>query len=142
MNWKGDDRLGCALAQALAKKLPVCPDIRIVSGGEAPENFTGTIRVFAPSHVILLDAVDHDLAPGTVFLADERSILLGDMTSHHLPLRLLMRFLGASLPCRVILVGVQPRTLLPGNKLSAPIKKTLPLLAEFLAETLRKRIKK
>jgi len=137
MSWKSDDRLGVALAQDLAKKLPVCPDIRIVSGGEAPENFTGAIRAFSPSHVILLDAVDHNLAPGTVFLADESSIPLGDMTSHHLPLRLLMRFLGTSIPCRVILVGVQPRTLMPGNKLSAPVKKTLPLLAEFLAETLR-----
>jgi hydrogenase 3 maturation protease len=141
MSWKSDDRLGCALARALshalAKRLPVCPEIRIVSGGEAPENFTGAIRVFAPSHVILLDAVDHGLEPGTAFLADERSIRVGDMTSHHLPLRLLMRFLGASLPCRVILIGVQPQTLRPGNKLSAAVKKTLPLLAEFLAETLR-----
>jgi hydrogenase 3 maturation protease len=139
MNWKGDDRLGCALAQALAKKLPPDPDIRIVSGGEAPENFTGAIRAFAPSHVILLDAVDNGLTPGTVFLADERSIAVGDMTSHHLPLKLLMRFLSASLPCRVILVGVQPQTLRPGNRLSAPVKKTLPLLAEFLAEILRTR---
>jgi hydrogenase 3 maturation protease len=137
MNWKSDDRLGVALAQALAKKLPAGPDIRIVSGGEAPENFTGAIRAFFPSHVLLLDAVDHGLEPGTVFLADERSITVGDMTSHHLPLRLLMRFLGSSIPCRVILVGVQPQTLLPGNKLSSPLKKTLPLLAEFLAETLR-----
>ena len=137
MNWKSDDRLGVALARALAKKLPDCPDIRVISGGEAPENFTGAIRAFVPSHVLLLDAVDHNLAPGTVFLADERSITVGDMTSHHLPLKLLMRFLGTSLPCRVILVGVQPQTLLPGNKLSAPVKKTLPLLAEFLAQTLR-----
>ena len=76
------------------------PDIRVVSGGEAPENFTGAIRAFAPSHVILLDAVDHGLAPGTAFLADEQSIAVGDMTSHHLPLKLLMRFLGSlhSLP--------------------------------------------
>jgi len=142
MNWKSDDRLGVALARALAKKLPAHPDIRIISGGEAPENFTGVIRTFAPSHVILLDAVDHCLPPGTVFLADESSIAVGDMTSHHLPLRLLMRFLGTSLPARVILVGVQPRNLLPGNKLSAPVKKTLPLLAEFLTETFRKRMKK
>jgi hydrogenase maturation protease len=90
----------------------------------------------------LLDAVDHNLAPGTVFLADEDSIAVGDMTSHHLPLRLLMRFLGASIPCRVILVGVQPQTLLPGNRISAPVQKTLPRLAEFLAGTLRERIKK
>jgi hydrogenase 3 maturation protease len=142
MGWKSDDRLGVALARALAKKLPAAADIRIISGGEAPENFTGAIRAFAPSHVVLLDAVDHNLAPGTVFLADEDSIAVGDMTSHHLPLRLLMRFLGASIPCRVILVGVQPQTLLPGNRISAPVQKTLPRLAEFLAGTLRERIKK
>ena len=59
------------------------------------------------------------------------------MTSHHLPLKLLMRFLGTSIPCRVILVGVQPQTLLPGSKLSPPVKKTIPLLAGFLAETLK-----
>ena len=137
MNWKSDDRLGVALARALTKKFPAAAHIRIAGGGEAPENFTGVIRAFAPSHVILLDAVDHCLAPGTVFLADEKSIAVGDMTSHHLPLRLLMRFLGTSLPCRVILVGVQPRTLLPGNRLSHPVRKTLPRLADFLAETMR-----
>ena len=137
MSWKSDDRLGVALARALAKKLPAGPSIQVVSGGEAPENFTGAIRAFAPSHTVLLDAVDHGLAPGTAFLADESSITSGDMTSHHLPLKLLMRFLGTSIPCRVILVGVQPQTLLPGSKLSPPVKKTIPLLTGFLAETLK-----
>jgi hydrogenase 3 maturation protease len=139
MDWKSDDRLGVALAQALAKKLPAAPDIRIASGGEAPENFTGLLRAFAPSHVVLLDAVDHRLPAGTVFLADEASIEVGDMTSHHLPLKLLMRFLGASIPCRVILVGVQPRTLRPGKRLSAAVRKTLEPLAAFLAESLSRR---
>ena len=142
MDWKSDDRLGVALAVSLAKLLRDQPGIRIVSGGEAPENFTGAIRAFLPSHVVLLDAVDHGLAAGTVFLADERSIAVGDMTSHHLPLKLLMRFLEESIPCRVILVGVQPLDLRPGNRLSAPVKKTLPRLAGFLAATLRERIEK
>jgi len=142
MDWKSDDRLGCALARALARKLAATPGIRVASGGEAPENFTGTVRAFAPSHVVLLDAVDHGLEPGTVFLADERSIAVGDMTSHHLPLKLLMRFLGDSIPCRVILVGVQPLNLRPGNRLSSPVRKTLPGLAGFLAETLRNQIEK
>jgi len=141
MSWKGDDRLGVALARALAKKLPACPDIRIVSGGEAPENFTGAIRAFSPSHVVLLDAVDRGLAAGTAFLADENSIVVGDMTSHHLPLLLLMRFLNASIPCRVILVGVQPLSLRPGNRLSPPVKKTLPFLAEFLAAASRQALR-
>jgi len=141
MNWKGDDRLGCALARALARKLPPGPNLRVVSGGEAPENFTGAIRAFAPSHVVLLDAVDHGLAAGTAFLADEDAIAVNDMTSHHLPLRLLMHFLSASIPCRVILVGVQPFSLRPGNRLSAPVRRTLPRLAEFLAATVRERIK-
>jgi len=139
MDWKSDDRLGCALARSLAKKLQAEPGIRVVSGGEAPENFTGDIRSFSPSHVILLDAVDHGLKPGTVFLADEQAIRVGDMTSHHLPLKLLMRFLGSSIPCRVILVGVQPRSLRPGSRLSAPVRKTLPRLGEFLAQLLKTR---
>ena len=137
MDWKSDDRLGCALAQALARLLPDAPGVRVANGGEAPENFTGTVRAFAPSHVVLLDAVDHGREPGTVFLVDERSIAIGDMTSHHLPLKLLMRYLSESIPCRVILVGVQPLTLRPGKRLSAPVKKTLAPLAGFLAQTLR-----
>jgi hydrogenase 3 maturation protease len=141
MGWKSDDGLGVALARALAKKLPAHPRIRVASGGEAPENFTGAVRAFAPSHVILLDAVDHGLAAGSVFLADESSMAIGDMTSHHLPLRLLMRFLGASIPCRVILIGVQPLTLRPGNRLSAPVRKTVAALAGFLAEALTERFK-
>jgi len=136
MDWKSDDRLGLALARALARELPADPRLSVVSGGEAPENFTGQVRAFAPSHVILIDAVDHGQAPGTAFLVDESAITVGDMTSHRLPLKLLMRFLAASIPCRVILVGVQPQTLLPGKRLSAPVRRTVAPLAGFLVETL------
>ena len=137
MDWKSDDRLGPALARALAAALPADPRLCVASGGEAPENFTGAIRAFAPSHVLLLDAVDHGLAPGTAFVVDENAITMGDMTSHRLPLKLLMHFLAVTIPCRVILVGVQPQSLRPGNRLSAPVKKTLPRLAEWLARVLK-----
>lgn len=133
MDWKSDDRLGAALARAISRALPPDPRLRVVDGGEAPENFTGTVRAFAPSHVLLLDAIDHGLKPGIVFLAEESAITVGDMTSHHLPLKLLMRFLERSLPCRVILIGVQPKTLLPGKRLSRPLRRTIVPLAAFLA---------
>jgi len=133
MDWKSDDRLGPALARALAAALPADSRLRVVSGGEAPENFTGQVRAFAPSHVLLLDAVDHGLAPGTAFIVDAGTITMGDMTSHRLPLKLLMDFLAATMPCRVVLVGVQPRTLRPGRRLSAPVRRTVAPLAAFLA---------
>jgi hydrogenase 3 maturation protease len=142
MSWKSDDRLGCALARALAKSIPAGGAVRVVNGGEAPENFTSLVRAFAPSHVVLLDAIDHSQAPGSVFLADEGSIAVGDMTSHHLPLKLLMRFLASSIPCRVVLVGVQPLRLRAGNRLSTPVRKTLPPLAAFLASALQKQVGK
>jgi hydrogenase maturation protease len=142
MDWKSDDRLGVALAERLAVLLGDEPRVRVVSGGEAPENFTGAVRTFGPSHTLLLDAVDHGLAPGTAFLADEHSIAVGDMTSHHLPLKLLMRFLRESIPCRVVLVGVQPQNLRPGHRLSLAVRKTLPALAETLARSLRQGLKK
>ncbi|MBN2345243.1 MAG: hydrogenase 3 maturation endopeptidase HyCI [Candidatus Aminicenantes bacterium] len=132
-DWKSDDRVGTVLARALARKLGAAARIRVASGGEAPENFTGAVRRFAPSHVVILDAVDHGLKPGTAFVAEERQIAVGDMTSHHLPLKLLMRFLRKSIPCQVVLVGVQPRNLLPGKRLSAPVRRTVAPLADFLA---------
>ena len=141
MSWKSDDRLGVALAQALRRRLPPHPDIRVAIGGEAPENFTGPVRAFAPSHVVLLDAVDHRQAPGSILIADEGSIQAGDMTSHHLPLKLLMRFLAASIPCRVVLVGVQPLSLRAGSRLSAPVRKALPPLADLLAAALRRALR-
>jgi hydrogenase 3 maturation protease len=137
MDWKSDDRLGSALARALARSLPASGALRIVDGGEAPENFTGAVRDFAPSHVLLLDAVDHRRAPGSAFLADEDALAVGDMTSHHLPLKLLMRFLALSIPCRVVLVGVQPLSLRPGRRLSAAVSRTLRPLAAMLAGLLR-----
>jgi hydrogenase maturation protease len=140
MDWKSDDRLGNVLARALDRRLPASARarVRVVAGGEAPENFTGAARAFAPSHVLLLDAVDHALAPGTAFLAAERDIAVGDMTSHHLPLKLLMRFLARSLPCRVVLLGVQPGTLAPGTLLSAPVRRTIAPLAMLLAAEIAK----
>ncbi len=138
MDWKSDDRLGSVLAAALARALPPDSRLGIVDGGEAPENFTGMVRAFAPSHVLLLDAVDHGLAPGTAFIVDENAITMGDMTSHRLPLKLLMQFLAESIPCRVILVGVQPRTLMPGKRLSVPVRRTVAPLAEFLAAMLQR----
>lgn len=138
MDWKSDDRVGVSLARALGRALPPDPRLCVISGGEAPENFTGAIRAFAPSHVLLLDAVDHGLEPGTAFLADESSISMGDMTSHRLPLKLLMDFLAATLPCRVMLVGVQPRTLMPGRRLSAPVRRVVAPLAGFLAQAMRR----
>jgi hydrogenase 3 maturation protease len=117
------------------------PRLRVVDGGEAPENFTGAVRAFAPSHVLLLDAVDHGQEPGTAFLADESAIAVGDMTSHHLPLKLLMRFLADSIPCRVLLVGVQPASLRPGRRLSEPVRRTVKPLAGFLAQTVRLALK-
>ncbi len=135
MDWKSDDRLGNVLARELGRRLPAAArsGVRVIAGGEAPENFTGAARAFAPSHVLLLDAVDHGLAPGSAFLAAAEDIAAGDMTSHHLPLKLLMRFLAGSLPCRVVLVGVQPKTLMPGTRLSAPVRRTIAPLAGWLA---------
>jgi len=138
MDWKSDDRLGVSLALALGRALPADPRLRVVSGGEAPENFTGQVRAFAPSHVLLLDAVDHALVPGTAFLVDAGTITMGDMTSHRLPLKLLMDFLAATMPCRVVLVGVQPRTMRPGKRLSAPVRRTVAPLAGFLAQAIRR----
>jgi|GEM_PF-1075633 len=46
------------------------PIFKFFNGGTAPENLTGEIRRFKPSHLIMIDAVELGKRPGTIALID------------------------------------------------------------------------
>jgi hydrogenase 3 maturation protease len=76
-----------------------------------PENLTGQIRAFGPSHLILIDAADMGLPPGSVELLETKDILnTASFSTHSLPLSVLSDYLGRMLECQVLLIGIQPAT--------------------------------
>jgi len=134
---RGDDGAGPASVRALRRALPGrSSSVRLVEAGPMPENFTGPLRRFAPTHVILVDAVRAGRKPGAVFLVEPASIGHDDVSSHRAPLSWLVRYLTETAGCRVLLLGVQPGRTEPGEPLSAVVRKSVERVAAGLARSL------
>ncbi len=82
--------------------------VRVFLAGTVPESVTGPIRRYKPGAVVLLDAADMGARPGTVALVDPKVIRARLLTTHALPLSVVMEFLAEDTGARVLLVGIQP----------------------------------
>lgn len=114
---RGDDAVGLEVAHRLQKKLSGREDVLILLAGPAPENFTGTLRRFAPQRVILVDAALMGEPPGTARWLDWREAAGFSASTHSLPLSALAAYLETELGCTVQILGVQPA----GNALGASL---------------------
>jgi hydrogenase 3 maturation protease len=111
------DRLGIDAARQLeALRLP---GLRVFVAGTVPESFTAPVRRFRPGHVVLIDAADMGLRPGSVAIVEPSAIASGGSSTHRLPLPALVEFLEASLKRGVTLVGLQPDLDAAGDGLTA-----------------------
>jgi hydrogenase 3 maturation protease len=116
----GDDGAGILLAQKL-REHPL-EDWTVLNGGSAPENIIHRIRDTDVSRVLIVDAADMDLPPGSVRRIDadrlEDPFL---MTTHTLPLSFLIESLREFVP-QVDLVGIQPSVVAFGFPLSEEVR--------------------
>jgi len=123
----GDDGLGPLFARAFRH-----PGWRCVNAATAPENFAGLVRRLHPEVLVLLDAADMGLPPGTLRRLDPAEIRTGDFGTHAPPLGQFAAYLS-DCAHRIVILGIQPATTLPGARLSPPVRATLRTLGRALA---------
>ena len=124
----GDDALGPLFARAFRHPHWCC-----INAATAPENFTGLIRRHHPDLLVLLDAAEMNLPPGTLRRLDPATIQGRDFGTHAPSLAQLAAFLS-DCANEIILLGIQPASILPGPRLSPPVRATLRSLAQSLAQ--------
>lgn len=132
---RSDDAAGLEIAERLASLS--LADVLVVLGETAPENVTGEIRRYAPTHVVFVDAAEFGETPGSARLFDSSEI--GGMTSstHTLPLHVIADYLRREIGCRVLFLGVQPETVAFGAETSHAVTQAIPEIVACLAEALR-----
>ena len=131
---KGDDAAGLLCAEALLKGIPppARKRIKILRTYDVPENYTGVIRKFRPSRVIIIDAALAGLRPGEIFILEKEKIAIEEISSHKIPLMVLISYLEQSVECKVTVLGIQAHDLSFGAPINPVIKSAVREVAEFL----------
>ncbi|MFA4984706.1 MAG: hydrogenase maturation peptidase HycI [Candidatus Omnitrophota bacterium] len=112
--------------------------LRVFFGFTAPENLTGEIKKFLPSHIIIIDAAELGKRPGSVGILNDSEIAGLTFSTHRMPLVVLADYLKRSFDCQVIIIGIQPKSVSFGGGLSAPVRKSISGLAALICETIKK----
>jgi hydrogenase 3 maturation protease len=128
----GDDAVGMVVGDLCAKR--AVPRLEVFVGATAPENCTGPIRRYSPTHLVLVDAADLGAEPGTVELLDPERLGGIAFTTHALPLTVVVEYLLRSLPeCRVVVVGIQPESVRFGDQPTARVADAAERVVEAIS---------
>jgi hydrogenase 3 maturation protease len=116
----GDDGAGTLLAQMM-RQSPL-EEWEVLNGGASPESLVHRVREISPERVLVVDAADMDLAPGSVrYIPVERLEDPFIFTTHTLPLTFLIESLREFAP-QVDLLGIQPEVVAFGYPMSTAVR--------------------
>lgn len=124
----GDDAIGPYIADKMKKEQT--NDI-IIDCGTTPENYTATVKQQKPHTLILIDAAEMNLLPGTIRTIPKEKIGTMHISTHGIPLSLLMTYLEKEVTT-IIMIGIQPQ------HMSGPISNIVKEQADKLIELLKK----
>ncbi|MFZ0033893.1 MAG: hydrogenase 3 maturation endopeptidase HyCI [Sedimentisphaerales bacterium] len=136
---RGDDVAGILSAQHIEKitrRKNAPPEVLVFIGGTAPENLTGEIKKFQPTHLIIIDSADLDAEPGYVRVLNPDEIGGISFCTHSLPIKVMTDYLLQSFDCQIMTIGIQPKTLTVGAHPSKQIVQAAKQLSTTIAKLL------
>jgi hydrogenase 3 maturation protease len=135
---RGDDGAGILVVKKLKKVLKDMRNIFIINCDTAPENFLSKIKDFSPSHVLIIDAIDFKGEPGSVAFFEDKNVV-ESVSTHRLPLSMIRAYLeGFGLNIKFFLIGIQPKNLLLGEKISHRVKEAVKIITKMLEKIIKK----
>jgi hydrogenase 3 maturation protease len=117
----GDDGVGSLLAQRLGGRLRI-PSLDVA---DVPENYIGPIESFGAEVVLVVDAVDFGGRPGDLALLELPELVDQHLFSHKAGLGLTFQAMEASNRPEVLVLGIQPASIVPGRALSPEVQASL-----------------
>jgi hydrogenase 3 maturation protease len=131
---RGDDAVGLRIIELLeGRKLR---DVLLLSTEIVPESYTGKIREFEPTHVLMIDAAHFNGEPGEGRMIPTQQIGGVTLSTHSLPLTIFADYLRKTLCSNVAILGVQYKNNGFGMGLTAEVGKGAKKIAKVLYEVL------
>ncbi|MDD1694724.1 MAG: hydrogenase maturation protease, partial [Methanoregula sp.] len=110
------DRLGMFAARQIEHNN--LPGVKVFLAGTVPESITGPLRRYKPEHVLFLDAAEMGERPGTISVIAPGQIQASLVSTHVLPLSVVMDYIEREIGTGVTLLGIQPDSTNPEKDLS------------------------
>jgi hydrogenase 3 maturation protease len=132
---RNDDTAGLLVAEEL-KKIKN-PRFKVFFGSTAPENLTGEIIKYKPTHIVIVDSVDTDQKPGSILLINPQEVDGVSFSTHMLPVKMIVDYFLESLKCEIIIIGIQPKSLEFGETVSDEVKKSTKQIAYAMRQILQ-----
>lgn len=136
---RADDAAGVITVKALDKKLKqnkLNKHCKVFNGETAPENLTGEIKKFKPSHLIIIDAIDCEGKPGDIAIIDFEKTQGISFSTHRFPVKILADYIYQSVGCKTILIGIKPKTMEFNQPMSKVVEKSVASLIHTIYQTL------
>ena len=110
---RGDDAAGMRVVEELQAEfdLKQYPQLLFCPGETAPENYSGKIKQFCPTHLLVIDAADVNSPPGSIMEIRPEDVGGPTFCSHMLPLRVMIRYLAQETGTDVTLLGIQYKSI-------------------------------
>jgi len=142
---KGDDGVGIYIAERVNKYLQhikngskqdrfaEAGETIVIDCGTAPENYTSIIKRHNPDRLILVDAADMGLSPGSYKIIPPEEIKVMHISTHNMPLSFLISYISEF--CRnIVLIGIQPDKMKLGTILSRAVRRGGEQVANLIIE--------
>ncbi len=149
---KGDDGSGVYVAERVNEYLPDAKEelgqtktmgnrrVSAINCGTTPENYTSIIRKHNPDRLILVDAADMGLKPGSYRVIPPERIGVMHISTHNIPLSVFISYVGEF--CKdVVLIGIQPDEMEIGAALSSVVQRNGDYIANLIIEKRLKEIR-
>lgn len=133
---RSDDAAGLLVAEKLQKSK--IPKLKVFLGATAPENLTGEIIKYKPSHIIIIDSAEMNQKPGTMLLINPEEAGGISFSSHTLPIKMMVDYLFESLKSEILIIGIQPKTLMFGENVSKEVMGSVKKISNLIQKILQK----
>ncbi|MDD5128407.1 MAG: hydrogenase 3 maturation endopeptidase HyCI [Candidatus Omnitrophica bacterium] len=137
---RADDAAGVIIAKELKVQIKDNNKknrLKFFLGETAPENLTGQIKKFKPTHLIIIDAVDFHLKPGSLRIVNISTEAGASFSTHRVPVGVLRDYLYKSLSCETILIGMQPGSMEFCGCLSPGVEEAIQAAGNEIGEVLK-----
>jgi hydrogenase 3 maturation protease len=131
------DTLGMSVAREIGQHN--LPGVKVFFAGTVPESITGPLRKYQLGHVLFLDAAEMGERPGTISVIAPGEIQASLVSTHVLPLTVVMDYVEQEIGTGVTLLGIQPGSTDPERSLSAEDQAFLDRNLLVLSAVLRDR---